>query len=290
MKHLRSIRNVVSIKMARSMRPATRWLLGLAIFGCCFFFVKQELASATKTTGRQNEEVLEKKSSSQEKTSFFATQNPKQIASAASSKQTPPAFGKSHFIVGMSAEETARYSAKPSVDAQEDTSVNACDMVCIGAFPQVLFSPHDDVRKALVHLIDNEKKSIKIAAYAMTEPQVAKALSAAVKRGVTIGLIVDRSCLDMSSNKIKVLRKAGIQVAVFDGKTREDGALMHNKFYLFEENIKNKRLIWTGSANTTKSGYERNHENVMIFEEPTLFARYEKEFKLLGTIAENLKV
>ena len=290
MKHLRSMRNVVSIKMARSMRPATRWLLGLAIFGCCFFFVKQELASAAKVTDRQNEEVLEKKSSSQEKTSFLVTKNSKHIASSANSKQVPPAFGKSHFIVGMSAEETARFSAKLPTVEQEDVSVNACDMVCLGAFPQVLFSPHDDVRKALVHLIDNEKKSIKIAAYAMTEPQVAKALSAAAKRGVTIGLIVDRSCLDMSSNKIKVLRKAGIQVAVFDGKTREDGALMHNKFYLFEENIKNKRLIWTGSANTTKSGYERNHENVMIFEEPTLFARYEKEFKLLGTIAENLKV
>jgi len=205
------------------------------------------------------------------------------------SKQVPPTFGKSHFIVGMSAEETARHCATVPLAKKGEDHVNAYDMVCLGVFPQVLFSPHDEVRKALVYLIDHEKKSVRMAAYTVTEPKVAQALCAAKKRGVAISLVVDRSCLDMTSNKIKILRKTGVDVAIFDGKTHEDGALMHNKFFLFEENIKNKKLVWTGSTNTTKSGYERNHENAMIVEEAVIFARYEKEFELLISLSERLK-
>jgi len=271
MKHLRNMRKVVNMKVVRGMRPTIRLLLVIALFCCCFFFVKQELASTAKIT--KVSKISAEKEFSDSTTNY---------------KQVPPTFGKSHFIVGMPVEETARHCAAAS-PAPEDTPVNAYDMVCLGVFPQVLFSPHDQVCKTLVHLIDNEKKSIKVAAYAMTEPNVAKALCSAIKRGVSVALIVDRSCLDMASNKIKLLRKAGVEVYIFDGKTREDGALMHNKFYLFEQNIKNKKLLWTGSANTTKSGYTRNHENVMIVDDPLLFARYAKEFDLLLTVAELLK-
>ena len=213
----------------------------------------------------------------------------KDVVASSKNYQAPATFGKSHFIVGMPAEEMARHCAVVPAQQHDEEAVDAYDMVCLGVFPQVLFSPHDEVCKTLVHLIDNEKKSIKIAAYAVTEPTVANALGAAAKRGVTIELVLDRSCLDMPSNKVKTLRKAGASVAIFDGKTREDGALMHNKFYLFEENLKNKKLLWTGSANTTKSGYTRNHENVMIMEDQKLFGRYDKEFKKLMKLADVLK-
>jgi hypothetical protein len=294
MKHLRSMRKMVNTPLIRALRPGTRWLLGIVFIGSCCFFVKQELASATKTVGvqKKSHKVERFARTEQQPESSVVSGQPRaelsETKKIASAQQVPPTFGKSHFIVGMPADEVARRCAVAS-PAKDDVAVNAYDMVCLGVFPQALFSPHDEVCKTLVHLIENEKKSIKVAAYAMTEPQVAKALSAAIKRGVAISLIVDRSCLDMASNKIKLLRKTGVDVAIFDGKTREDGALMHNKFYLFEENIKNRRLLWTGSANTTKSGYVRNHENVMIVDEPVIFARYVKEFDLLLTIADRLK-
>lgn len=275
-------------RVGHNVGRRARWIFFSGVL-CSLLLAKVGIAYVTQRadgsvlerldTNGQELSTLKAKTLSQEKALAVNTQ----------AQHVPPSFGKSHFIVGMSAEETARYSAKSSVKVDNDESVNACDMVCLGVFPQVLFSPHDDVRKALVHLINNEKKSIKVAAYTVTEPKVAEALIAAIKRGVAVSLVVDRSCLDMAAHKIKLLRKAGLEVAVFDGKTHEDGALMHNKFFLFQQNFKNKKLIWTGSANTTKSGYARNHENVIIFEEPTLFARYEKEFTFLTTIAENLK-
>lgn len=281
MKHLRGMCQRVPMHSMQRSWSRMRWIVGLVVVvGCCFFVSAHRGAKAHDTSS----------STAVSNNTSLADKSPIQASSTGvPSAHVPPTFGKSHFIVGMSAEETARRCSLVPVAHKTEEAVNAYDMVCLGVFPQVLFSPHDDVRKTLVYLIDHEKKSIKIAAYTVTEPKVAQALVAAIKRGVFVSLVVDRSCLDMTSQKIKILRKAGAEIAVFDGKTREDGALMHNKFYLFEENLKNKQLVWTGSANTTRSAYERNHENVNIFEGTTLFGRYTKEFELLMTVAERLK-
>jgi phosphatidylserine/phosphatidylglycerophosphate/cardiolipin synthase-like enzyme len=85
----------------------------------------------------------------------------------------------------------------------------------------------------------------------------------------------------MHGNKVGVLQKANIPVAVFDGEMGEDGAIMHDKFMLFGDNMGNKALLCTGSANVTNAAYGRNHENVIVLDDQKICMRYDKEFAFL---------
>lgn len=202
------------------------------------------------------------------------------------SLKVPETFGKSHFIVGMPREMTAACRVQPTKEPDDSSPYT---LLCQGVLPQSFFSPHDDLRKALLHLIKEEKKSIKIAAYVLTDADIVKAVCDAFKkRGVEVAVVVDRSCLQMRGHKVTDLRKAGIPVAVFDGELGEEGAIMHNKFVLFGENMGKKSLVCTGSANITRSAYGSNYENVIVLDDPNIWAHYAKEFALLEKNARRM--
>ena len=58
---------------------------------------------------------------------------------------------------------------------------------------------------------------------------------------------------------------------------------MHNKFCIFQENILQKKILWTGSYNFTVRGPNKNQENVLVLDNKKLSNQYAKQFEILKT-------
>ncbi len=142
----------------------------------------------------------------------------------------------------------------------------------------VLFVPDDPVKKVLLGLIYSERWYIKAAVYQLTDPDLFDALIDAHRRGVKIEIITDKSCLASKHEKITELRSYDIPVYVYGEKYY---SIMHNKFWVFGQNLCNKKIIWSGSANATISGTTRNEENVLIDDRYDVVKLYDEKFDRL---------
>ena len=136
----------------------------------------------------------------------------------------------------------------------------------------------------MISLIDNEKKSIKMAIYFLTNSNIAHALISASERGVAVVLVVDKKAADNEHSKVGTIEKAGISVTRKGGK---NGGIMHNKFIIFEQNESpllshSRALVWTGSFNATKRANTKNYENVIVTTEPLVITEYTEYFDLLN--------
>jgi phosphatidylserine/phosphatidylglycerophosphate/cardiolipin synthase-like enzyme len=142
-----------------------------------------------------------------------------------------------------------------------------------GYISEAFFVPNDKVKKLLLSLIDNERSSILLAQYRITDIDIAKALCAARQRGVLIRCITDQSCADEQYNKLAALQKSKVPIALY-----QRSGIMHNKFYIFGNNISHKPLLWTGSANGSRAGTTRNQENVVVTENRKLIKQFREKF------------
>ena len=152
-----------------------------------------------------------------------------------------------------------------------------------GSWWQVYFTdPHtvndpDNARgsipEKLIDRISKAQRSIHIAAFEFDLTPVAEALVAAHRRGVEVQWITDdenglEADEDQGHGQFAMLDEAGIDVRD-DGR----GALMHNKFVVFDD-----QTVWTGSTNITVNDSFRNNNNVIMIESPEVAAIYEREF------------
>lgn len=145
---------------------------------------------------------------------------------------------------------------------------------------KIFFVPDEDVKILLLGLIhmSKAKTKIRIAVYQLTDKDIVDALIAAHKRGVSLEIIVDQSCLYNRYEKISALRRLNIPIHVYGGKYY---SIMHNKFFIFENTLNNKSIVFTGSANATLGGTTRNEENVWIIENKKIIDQYTKKFDTL---------
>lgn len=145
----------------------------------------------------------------------------------------------------------------------------------------VYFSPDDNVREKLIEAINGENCSIKIAMFSLTDKKIAKALKKAFERGITIEIITDPTCLKDRFNKINFLSEKGIPVYVYNIAHSKipKYSCMHHKFAIFDCNNKNKRFVWTGSFNFTKSASDSNQENVVIIHKRKTVDQFEEQFQ-----------
>lgn len=125
----------------------------------------------------------------------------------------------------------------------------------------------------LIERINSAQGTIHIAAFEFNLTPVAEALIAAHKRGVEVLWVTDdengiEADGEEGHGQFAMLEKAGIVVRD-DGR----GALMHNKFWIFD-----RQTVWTGSTNITVNGMLHNNNNVIVIESPELAEIYEREF------------
>ena len=129
------------------------------------------------------------------------------------------------------------------------------------------------IPEELITLIDGAQETIHIASFEFNLTPVAEALIAAHERGVEVQWVTDdEHGIDADEEddhgQFAMMEDAGIEI-VDDGR----GALMHNKFWIFDG-----YLVWTGSTNITKNGNFRNNNNVIVLESRRVSEMYEREF------------
>ncbi len=200
------------------------------------------------------------------------------------SLDVPHNFGKTHFIVGLSEGEILNRAEQKN----DSVCQESYGLICDGKIKQAFFSPDDSVLKVLLYLINQEKKSIRLAAFSFTDGEVAQALLQAMDRGVNIEIVVDPGCMTDKFGKITILQKKGLNIFVYDPEYKAGNkglitSIMHNKFILFESNVLDKSLLWTGSFNFTKSAHIRNQENVIVLDDSMLIDKYKMQYERLKT-------
>lgn len=143
--------------------------------------------------------------------------------------------------------------------------------------PQTINNPDalaGSIEEKLIGLIDNAQTSIHIASFEFNLTPVAEALIAARNRGVDVKWMTDDKNglnydIQPGRGQFSLLQAAGIEV-----KADNRAALMHNKFWVFDQQI-----VWTGSTNVTVNGIFKQNNNVLVLHSTEVAAIYEREFQ-----------
>ncbi len=133
------------------------------------------------------------------------------------------------------------------------------------------------IEEKLIQFINNAQTSIHIASFEFNLTPVAEALIDAKRRGVDVKWVTDdENGLDYDiqpgRGQFSAMTAAGVEVKDDAGRS----ALMHNKFWIFDQQI-----VWTGSTNITVNGIFKQNNNVLVIHSPDLGYIFEREFQEL---------
>ncbi len=135
----------------------------------------------------------------------------------------------------------------------------------------VRFSPHGGAESAVVNTLRHARVRVRAAIFGLTSRGIEAALEDLAQAGVEVALKTDRSqsAGREQSALLGRLRAAGVAVEVSRSRW-----LLHDKFAVVDG-----RWVITGSFNWTTSAEQRNRENVLIFDCPSLAALFEAEWE-----------
>ena len=136
---------------------------------------------------------------------------------------------------------------------------------------EVLFEPRDDSMTRLRQLLDASRSSLRICVFTITDDRVTRSIIDAHRRGVAVRVISDDDKSFDRGSDIERLRQEGIEV-----RCDRLPDHMHHKFAVFD----NVTAV-TGSYNWTRGAAEKNHENLLITDDPRLVTPYVEEFERL---------
>jgi len=135
---------------------------------------------------------------------------------------------------------------------------------------QIYFSPQDKaISIGIIPLIKDAKKYIYIPTFVITDKRVVEELISAKNRGVEVKVILDALSASNQHSRHKELRTAGIQL-----KTENWAGKMHSKSMIVDD-----EYLIIGSMNFSKSGENKNDENMVILKNSQA-ARFYKNFFL----------
>lgn len=115
-------------------------------------------------------------------------------------------------------------------------------------------NPHAE--RKLIQLIQSAKKTIKVAMYTFTRKDLTEALIEAHKRGLDVEVALDQNNAKGCGIRVKEeLEEASVPLILSQGSR-----LLHHKFMLIDDEI-----LVNGSANWTKSAFQKNDDCFIIF-------------------------
>lgn len=136
---------------------------------------------------------------------------------------------------------------------------------------EAFFSPGEACLDAILSQLRGARNKVEICVFTISDNRITREIIACAKRGVPIRLITDNEKLHDKGSDIEWLSNEGIPVRVDRSE-----AHMHHKFALIDEDT-----LLSGSYNWTRSAAERNEENIVITDNPTLIKRFSREFDQL---------
>lgn len=135
----------------------------------------------------------------------------------------------------------------------------------------VVFSPDGGGADAVVNAVRSAKRTLDVAAYHITHPNIAKEIVAANRRGVSVRVIMDSDQAKQKYSSATYLFNAGVPVRIWTP------GMMHNKYVIIDG-----QTILTGSFNFTKSADESNAENLLVIQgKSRIAAAYRQNFEKL---------
>ena len=146
---------------------------------------------------------------------------------------------------------------------------------------QVLFTGDNGLKDELFSILDNAKNQVLVAMYWITDESIINKLIELKKKGIDVQVIFDESSgLKSKNNSISLMKKLlrnDIVPIILPSKPAPTG-LMHNKFLIVDN-----ALVWTGSANFTKTAFDPktkffNNENVVILYSSADAQKFSKKF------------
>jgi phosphatidylserine/phosphatidylglycerophosphate/cardiolipin synthase-like enzyme len=144
---------------------------------------------------------------------------------------------------------------------------------------EVHFSPGEGIRRHLLRAIRDSRQQIDVAVYQFTSIELAEALAASKHRGVRVRVLTDQEKATAGGTAMRILREKGVEVRSL-GVSEQ--SLMHHKFSVFDN-----RVVATGSYNWTNTAERANYENLVLFDDRDVVARFTREFQRLWQDAKD---
>jgi hypothetical protein len=125
--------------------------------------------------------------------------------------------------------------------------------------------------RQLIQVMDSAQKSLDIAIYSLTYPDIVEAIKKAKQRGVEVRLITDsiQSGGKTQKEALKLLGSAAIPI-----KMNTHSGLMHLKM-----TVADGKIGTTGSFNYTKSASTTNDEMLVVFRNEAVAQSFETQFE-----------
>ncbi len=139
----------------------------------------------------------------------------------------------------------------------------------------VYFCPADPCESALIQQINSAQESIDVAIYSFTLDSAGDAIIAAENRGVEVRIVVEEDNASSQYSEYERLLDFGVDIRL---DSNED--LMHHKFAV----IDGERVV-TGSFNWTRSGADRNNENLVVISSGEIAKEFSAEFDGIFNVA-----
>ncbi|MEM7659429.1 MAG: phospholipase D-like domain-containing protein [Bacteroidota bacterium] len=133
---------------------------------------------------------------------------------------------------------------------------------------RVYFSPGNACLDAILHRIRSCSDQLDICVFTISDNRISEEIIRCHRRRVRVRVISDNDKMWDKGSDIEQLSRAGVSVRIDQSPHH-----MHHKFALFDTSY-----LITGSYNWTRSAATRNEENLLVSNDPQLFASYQKEF------------
>ena len=132
------------------------------------------------------------------------------------------------------------------------------------------FSPKGGIEQQILTSLAAAVETIEMAAYAFTNENIGVALIDAIKRGVKVSMVMDRSeTKGPQASLHDELEKAGSAIRLIS----PHGGIMHDKFII----VDGKNVEW-GSYNYTGRAEDTNFENATFLSNDNLAQKYHSDF------------
>ena len=140
---------------------------------------------------------------------------------------------------------------------------------------EAAFTPGDDVESLIARCIGAARESVRMQAYLFTNARIARALFAALGRGIAVEVIGDaRQYADRGLPWLDPLARAGARVYLDDS-----AAASHNKIVIVDGDGRDAVVV-TGSYNFTRAAQDHNAENVVVIRgSRAIAARFAANFR-----------